>query len=147
MTNLKKILTTLPAAALKINNQRLRLTAFRCSFNNSTTSSLWIQSWLYVYTRPVSTFYYGLDPLRLVMRMTSEKGNQISEELWKNYSEVELKSRISLSHLSVKLLEMKRGKKCLSGFLFRCCINTCCTSIILSCCGILSSDLRLVSSM
>ena len=32
MTNLKKILTTLPAAALKINNQRLRLTAFRCSF-------------------------------------------------------------------------------------------------------------------
>ena len=32
MTNLKKILTTLPAATLKINNQRLRLTAFRRSF-------------------------------------------------------------------------------------------------------------------
>ena len=32
MTNLKKILTTLPAATLKINNQRVRLTAFRRSF-------------------------------------------------------------------------------------------------------------------
>ena len=32
MTNLKKILTTLPAATLKINNQRLRLTAFSRSF-------------------------------------------------------------------------------------------------------------------
>ena len=29
----------------------------------------------------------------------------MSKELTKNYSEVELKSRISLSHLSVKLLE------------------------------------------
>ena len=98
-----------------------------------------------LHSSAVSTFYYGLDLLRLVMRLR-KKGNQISEELRKNYSEVELKSRISLSHLSVKLLEMKRGKKCLSGFLFRSHINTFCTSIILSCCGILSSDLRLVSS-
>ena len=42
---------------------------------------------------------------------------------------MELKSRISLSHLSVKLfaelLETKRAKKCFSGFLymFHCCIN------------------------
>ena len=59
------------------------------------------------------------------MRMTSEKVDQFSEELRKNYSEVELKSRISLSHLSVKLLETKRGKKCFSGFLymFHCCIK------------------------
>ena len=66
-----------------------------------------MQSWLYVYTRPVSTFYYGLNLLRLVMRMTSEKREpdfrRIKEKLRKNYSEVELKSRISLSHLSVKL--------------------------------------------
>ena len=73
MTNLKKILTTLPAAALKINNQRLRLTAFRCSFKIIQQLLRCGYSRGCVYTRPVSTFYYGLDLLRLVMRMTSEK--------------------------------------------------------------------------
>ena len=74
MTNLKKILTTLPAATLEINNQRLRLTAFRRSFEI-------IQQLLRcgtvvvvcLHSSAVSTFYYGLDLLRLVMRMTSEK--------------------------------------------------------------------------
>ena len=104
MTNLNKILTTLPAATLKKHSLRFRLTAFRRSFK---------QLFRCGYSRgctftPVrfSTFNYGLDLLRFLMRMTSEKkGNQISEELRKNYSEVERKSRISLSHLSVKLLE------------------------------------------
>ena len=145
MTNLKKILTTLPAV---VNNQRLRLTAFRRSFKiiqqllrcGYSRGCMFTLARLVLSTMVLICYALWCEWLR-------KRGNQISEELRKNYSEVELKSRISLSHLSVKLLEMKHGKKCLSGFLFRCCINTFCTSIILSCCGILSLDLRLVSSM
>ena len=49
---------------------------------------------------------------------------------------MELKSRISLSHLSVKLftelLETKRGKKCFSGFLYMLYkFYTFCTAVIL----------------
>ena len=69
MANLKEILITLPAATLKNHSLRLRLTAFRRYFKI-------IQQPFrggYVYTHPVSTFHYGLDLLRPVMRMTSEK--------------------------------------------------------------------------
>ena len=106
MTNLKKILTTLPAATLKKHSLRLRLTAFRRSFK------IIPQLFRCGYSRgctftPVrfSTFNYGLELLRFVMRMTSEKRQPDFRRIKENYSVVELKSRVSLSHLSVKLLE------------------------------------------
>ena len=94
MTNLKTILTALPAATLKKHSLRLRLTAFRRSFKIRTFTPV-----------RFSTFNYGLDLLRFVVRMTSEKRQPGFRRIKENYSEVKVKNRISLSHLSVKLLE------------------------------------------
>ena len=120
MTNLKKILTTLPAVTLKHHCLRFRQTAFGRSFKIIQHFSRcgYSRGCMFI---PVSTLYYGLDLLRLVIGMSSEKRQPAD---FRESKKKNAQKWISLFHLSVKLLEAKCGRKCFSGFLFHCCINT-----------------------
>ena len=84
MANLKEILTTLPAATLKNNSLRLRLTTFRRYFK------IIQQLFRCGYSRgcmftPVQLVLFTM--VLICYALYCEKVNHISEELRKNYSE------------------------------------------------------------